>query len=58
MSLSFAVPALIGVAFLGFLAGLFSLRIKSRWCPRCGVTLRCPECAGYRGVAHRTHGAA
>ena len=28
--------ALAGVALLGFLAGLLSLKAKSRWCPRCG----------------------
>lgn len=28
--------ALIGTALFGFLAGLFSFRVKSRWCPRCG----------------------
>jgi hypothetical protein len=26
---------------LGFLAGLFSFRIKSRWCPNCGSTTAC-----------------
>nr|MDT0657259.1 NADH pyrophosphatase zinc ribbon domain-containing protein [Micromonospora sp. DSM 115978] len=30
--------ALVGVALLGFLAGLFSFKIKARWCPRCGGT--------------------
>nr|MDT0656873.1 hypothetical protein [Micromonospora sp. DSM 115978] len=28
--------ALTGLILLGFLAGLFSFRVKSRWCPRCG----------------------
>lgn len=32
------VPAVV----LGFLAGLFGFRIKSRWCPVCGETLVCP----------------
>ncbi|GAA5181550.1 hypothetical protein GCM10023322_16480 [Rugosimonospora acidiphila] len=58
MPLSLALPALVGVGLLGFLAGLFVLRVKSRWCPRCGVTLRCPKCAGLRGVARRPGGAA
>nr|MDT0659511.1 hypothetical protein [Micromonospora sp. DSM 115978] len=30
------ICGLIGVALLGFLAGLFSFRVKSRWCPTCG----------------------
>ena len=28
--------ALVGTTLLGFLAGLFSFRVKSRWCPSCG----------------------
>lgn len=30
------IGALVGLILLGFLAGLFSFRVKSRWCPRCG----------------------
>ncbi|MGW0502934.1 hypothetical protein [Micromonospora sp. NPDC003241] len=30
------VPVLLGAVLLGFLAGLFAFRVKSRWCPRCG----------------------
>ena len=30
--------ALICCTLLGFLAGLFLFRAKSRWCPRCGST--------------------
>ena len=52
MSLSFAVPALIGIALLGFLAGLLSFKIKTRWCPNCGVTLECPECSGAKGTTN------
>ncbi|TBL45545.1 hypothetical protein EYA84_00030 [Verrucosispora sp. SN26_14.1] len=26
----------VGAVLLGFLAGLFAFRVKSRWCPRCG----------------------
>ncbi|PZV98978.1 hypothetical protein SAMN05443287_102214 [Micromonospora phaseoli] len=26
----------LGGVLLGFLAGLFAFRVKSRWCPRCG----------------------
>jgi hypothetical protein len=28
--------ALVGVALLAFVAGLFSFKVKSRWCPYCG----------------------
>jgi hypothetical protein len=38
------VFALIGCVLFGFAAGLFSFKVKSRWCPRCGVALRCPAC--------------
>jgi len=27
----------VGCVLLGFLAGLFAFRVKSRWCPRCGT---------------------
>ncbi len=27
----------LGCAFLGFLAGLFSFKVKARWCPHCGA---------------------
>jgi hypothetical protein len=44
MSLYLRTGALLGAVLLGFLAGLFSFKIKSRWCPTCGSTLRCPDC--------------
>ena len=28
----------VGCTLFGFLAGLFALKVKSRWCPRCGTT--------------------
>lgn len=31
---------------LGFLAGLLSFKVKSRWCPDCGTVKRCSQCAG------------
>jgi hypothetical protein len=33
---------------VGFLAGLLSFRIKTRWCPSCGATLGCVECRDRR----------
>jgi hypothetical protein len=38
MGLAMAVAAALVV---GFVAGLFGLRAKSRWCADCGATLRC-----------------
>lgn len=31
-----SIGALFGAALLGFCAGLWSFRVKSRWCPACG----------------------
>ncbi|WFE24911.1 hypothetical protein O7623_15870 [Solwaraspora sp. WMMD791] len=30
------IEAVVGAALLGFAAGLWSFRVKSRWCPYCG----------------------
>ncbi|ROO51573.1 hypothetical protein EDC02_6453 [Micromonospora sp. Llam0] len=30
------IGAIVGAALLGFCAGLWSFRVKSRWCPSCG----------------------
>lgn len=44
MAVAMAVaPAML----VGFLAGLFSFRVKNRWCAHCGATLRCP--GGHEG---------
>lgn len=32
-----------GSLLFGFLIGVFSFRLKQRWCPICGATLTCPE---------------
>ncbi|GGM61765.1 hypothetical protein GCM10011608_53630 [Micromonospora sonchi] len=32
------VMMLVGAVLLGFLAGLFAFKVKSRWCPRCGAS--------------------
>jgi hypothetical protein len=40
--------ALVGIALLGYAAGLLSFRVKSRWCKECGATTRCPECDAVR----------
>jgi hypothetical protein len=33
---------------LGFLAGLFTFKVKAQWCANCGATLACPDCAARR----------
>ncbi|MGW4461107.1 hypothetical protein [Micromonospora sp. NPDC004704] len=30
--------AVVGCTLLGFFAGLFAFKVKSRWCPQCGST--------------------
>lgn len=30
--------AVLAVLLVGYLAGLWSFKVKSRWCPRCGAT--------------------
>jgi hypothetical protein len=45
MSVYAAVPALVGVALLGWLSGMVTLTRSSRWCKTCGRTLMCPSCA-------------
>jgi hypothetical protein len=36
--------SLLAAILLGFLAGLFSFRVKSRWCTVCGATMACVDC--------------
>lgn len=45
------IVAFIGCALLGFAAGLFSFKVKSRWCRRHGIVKSCPLCVG-RVVVH------
>ncbi len=40
----------IGPAMLlGYLVGLLSFKIKSRWCAVCGSVKSCPRCAAWAG---------
>jgi hypothetical protein len=32
------VGAVVSAVVLGYLAGLLSFKVKSRWCPQCGAT--------------------
>jgi hypothetical protein len=45
----YAVPIAFA-ALVGFLGGLLSFKVKTRWCSRCGAVKRCPECAANRGA--------
>jgi hypothetical protein len=51
------VPIAVGAGLtVGFVAGLWSFRIKSRWCPDCGsMTWTCPS-APASGEPGRRHG--
>jgi hypothetical protein len=35
---------------LGFLAGLWSFKVKSRWCSDCGAVKSCPKCTGWANL--------
>jgi hypothetical protein len=35
----------LGCSLFSFAAGYFGFKIRTRWCPKQGITLRCPECA-------------
>ncbi|GAA3778970.1 hypothetical protein GCM10022225_78850 [Plantactinospora mayteni] len=38
------IGAVVGALFLGFLAGLWTFKVKTRWCTTCGTTLACVTC--------------
>jgi len=44
--------ALFGIGVVGYLAGILSFRVKSRWCRDCGATTRCPECSVSTTASH------
>ncbi len=37
MSVDVFAAVVLGALLLGFSAGLFLFRVKSRWCPECGA---------------------
>jgi hypothetical protein len=39
-----SVGALLGVAFLGWVAGMWTHRRAEQWCPECGMKLSCADC--------------
>jgi hypothetical protein len=44
------MPWLILGLLLGFLAGLFAFRVKSRWCPECGAATTALEARRHTGA--------
>jgi hypothetical protein len=42
----YVLTATLGM-LLGFLSGLLSFKVKSGWCPDCGMIKSCPGCAGW-----------
>jgi len=36
---------------LGYLVGLLTFKVKSRWCANCGAVKGCPRCAGWTSSA-------
>jgi hypothetical protein len=53
----YALTAL-AATLLGFLAGMLTIKRSARWCPVCGGTLRCPDCAERDGSASPADSAA
>jgi hypothetical protein len=51
MSLYLLIPMLMGVAFLGWVAGLWTRKRSEHWCPVDGSQLRCIQCL--RAGAHQ-----
>ncbi len=39
--------AVVLATLLGYLAGLLSFKVKSRWCASCGAVKSCPNCSGW-----------
>jgi hypothetical protein len=44
--MSYAITMILAM-LLGFLAGLLSFKVKTRWCSTCGAVKSCPTCAGW-----------
>jgi hypothetical protein len=42
--IGYVTGAVLGSGVLGFLAGLFSFKVKTQWCRDCGEQLRCVAC--------------
>jgi len=51
MDYLYAVTAAAGL-IAGFVGGLVTFKRSLRWCPGCGATLRCLECAGQPTPRH------
>jgi hypothetical protein len=41
------LAVVIAATMSGFMAGLLSFKVKSRWCASCGAVKCCPRCAGW-----------
>jgi hypothetical protein len=39
------------LVLIAYVAGLWSFKIKSRWCAICGAVKSCPNCAGWAASA-------
>jgi hypothetical protein len=39
------LAAVLLAILVGFLAGLLTFKVKTRWCPNCGAVKSCPRCA-------------
>jgi hypothetical protein len=39
------------LVLVAYVAGLWSFKVKSRWCGVCGAVKSCPNCAGWAAFA-------
>jgi len=49
------ILATLAALAVGFIAGLLTLKRSNRWCPSCGHTLACTQCAHQPAGPPRTN---
>lgn len=50
------IASTVAALVLGFLTGLLTFKRSLRWCPVCGATLLCPDCARQRKTTRHPAG--
>ncbi|MET8364119.1 hypothetical protein ABZU53_11175 [Micromonospora sp. NPDC005194] len=48
MSAYVALPGLLAIAFVGWLAGMLTFKRSLMWCRECGQRLTCPDASSHR----------
>jgi hypothetical protein len=42
---------MVALVFVGYVGGLLSFKIRTRWCGTCGTVKSCPNCTGWAAFA-------